>query len=335
MIIDTHSHLVAASFLDDFQKRAGEFPSIEAAPAGKTFQLAFSGGKPTRPVAPKLIDMTERMRWANGREITHQVVGGWLDMFGYDLPAEEGARWSRFLNEQMLKGIERQGWLVPLATVPLQDGELAAAVLKEALDQGFAGAMIGTQPYGTSGNLDDPNLDPFWQAASDLGATLFLHPMFGCDDPRLHDFGLMNGVGRGMDTSIAVARLLFSGHLLRYEGIKMILSHGGGALPFMLGRLMRNYDIHNGEFADPKEGFSKLYFDSVVFDPAALRFLCEMVGGDRIVLGSDYPFPIGDLENTVGVVAEAGLDAETNENILSRTAVKLFHIEGGCGCGRH
>lgn len=335
MIIDTHAHLVAESFNDDFARRASEFPSVAVTPAGKTFSLSFNNGKPTRPVSPKLIDMTERMRWANSREITHQVVGGWLDMFGYELPAEEGARWSRFLNEQMLQGIERQGWLVPLATVPLQDGRLAAEVLKDAMGQGFHGAMIGTQPKGTSGALDDPDLDPFWQTASDLGATLFLHPMFGCDDPRLHDFGLMNGVGRGMDTSIAVARLLFSGHLLRYEGLKMILSHGGGALPYMLGRLMRNYDIHNGEFANPRDGFAKLYFDSVVFDPAALRFLCEVAGADKVVLGSDYPFPIGDLEKPLDVVGEAGFDEATTRNILGNTAAKLFHIEGGCNCGRH
>jgi len=165
------------------------------------------------------------------------VVGGWLDMFAYEIAAEEGADWSRFLNEHMLKAVKPLATFTPLATVPLQSGKLAARVLEEALDAGFHGAMVGTQPKGMGGALDDPDLEPFWEVASARKATLFVHPMFACGDDRLNDYDLVNAVGRISDTTHAVARLLYSGHLVRYPGVNLVIAHGGAALPYALGRL--------------------------------------------------------------------------------------------------
>ena len=105
-------------------------------------------------------------------------------------------------------------------------------MLEEALDPGFKGAMIATMPKGTGGNLDDPDLDPFWELASARGATIFVHPHYICGDERLAGYDLINAVGRLADTTIAIARLLFSGHLTRFPGMTLVLSHAGGALPY-------------------------------------------------------------------------------------------------------
>ena len=185
--------------------------------------------------------------------------------------------------------------------------------------------MIGTQPKGGSGKLDDPGLDPFWQAASDLGAVLYLHPMFGSDDDRLHDFGMMNAVGRVTDETIAVARLLYAGHMFRFPGMKLILSLGGAALPYMLGRVCKNYEDDESLTWDPREGLKRMYFDSIVYDPPALRYLIDLVGADHVVLGSDYPFSIGDLEPS-RVVRDSKLDAAATEAILGGTAAELFGV---------
>ncbi len=325
MIIDTHAHFTPQSMLAALKTEIGHFPSVELLEQDGKYQLAFLGGSPTRPLSPKLRDTDLRLDWMDQQSIDVQVCGGWLDSFGYELPPEEGEAWSRFMNEFLISGTENIDRLTPLATVPLQDGKRAAKVLESALESGFKGVMIGTQPNGTSGNLDDPDLDPFWEAASGLGAIIYVHPMFGCGDPRLADYGMMNAVGRGTDTTTAVARLLFSGHFLKYSGMKVILSHGGGALPFMLGRLARNFAIHPGQFSDPVESFKKLYFDSVLFAPEALSFLCSCCGEDRVVLGSDYPFPIGDME-PLKVVNNAALSEEGKRRILGDTAAKLFSI---------
>jgi aminocarboxymuconate-semialdehyde decarboxylase len=202
-------------------------------------------------------------------------------------------------------------------------------VLEEALDAGFHGAMIATQPKGVGGTLDDPSLDPFWEVASAREAALFLHPHYICGDERLADYDLVNAVGRLADTTIAVARLLFSGHLTRFPGVKLLLSHAGGALPYALGRLKRNHAIHK-EYADPADGFRRLYFDTVLFEPRALRFLCDVVGADRVMLGSDYPFGIGDPD-PCAVVEATPLSSGERHAILGETAARIFHVECDCG----
>jgi aminocarboxymuconate-semialdehyde decarboxylase len=323
MIIDTHAHFTPQTMLAALQNKTGRFPNVELLHQDDSYQLVFAGLSPTRPLSPKLRETEQRLAWMDEQRIDRQIVGGWLDSFGYELPGEEGEAWSRFLNEFQMRGTDSLDRLIPLASVPLQSGKRAARVLEEALNAGFKGAMIGTQPRGNAGNLDDPDLDAFWEAADGLGATIYLHPMFGCGDPRLVDYEMINAVGRGTDTTTAVARLLFAGHFLKYPNMNFILSHGGGAIPYMLGRLARNFEIHPGKYADPVAGFQKLYFDSVLFAPNALNYLCSCCGPDRIMLGSDYPFPIGDGE-PLQVVEAADLDEAEKQMILGDTAARLF-----------
>ncbi len=325
MIIDTHAHFTPEAMLKALQAATGKFPNVELLAKDNAYRLAFAGGAATRPVAPKLRETAERLSWMDKTGLDAQVCGGWLDSFGYELPAEEGAAWSRFVNEHLMLGTSSSRRLAPLATVPLQSGKLAAQVLDEAMKAGFAGAMIGTQPKGSAGTLDDPDLDPFWEAASALKAVIYLHPMFGCGDTRLDDYDMINAVGRGVDTTTAIARMLFSGHFLKYPDMTFVLSHGGGALPYLIGRLARNRDIHPGEYADPVAGFAKLYFDSVLFDPRALRFLAEVAGAEKIMLGSDYPFPIGDPD-PAKVVREAKLGEAPTKQILGDTAQRIFRL---------
>jgi aminocarboxymuconate-semialdehyde decarboxylase len=323
MIIDTHAHFVPTALLETLRAERRLFPSVKVLQDGPQTRMAFSGNAPTRPVAPRLSDLKQRKDWLGAQGIDCQMAGGWLDLFGYELPPEEGADWARFMNEAMLKGAGDLPSLAPLATVPLQNGALAAKVLNEALDAGFRGVMIGTQPKGASGALDDPDLDPFWDAASARRVTVFLHPMFGCGDERLSGFDLINAVGRATDTITAMARMLYSGHLQRFPGMRLIISHGGGGLPYLLGRLRRNNAIHPGEYADALDGFRRLYFDTVLFDPRALRFLCDCAGAGKVVLGSDHPFPIGD-DRPVKVVEDTPLTAAERRAILGDTAQGLF-----------
>jgi aminocarboxymuconate-semialdehyde decarboxylase len=328
MIIDAHAHYVPWSIIDALQNGGRRrFPSVTMNVDGEAVRFAFAGDQAKRPVPKGMHDAEGRRKWLSNHRVDRQVVGGWLDMFGYDMPAEEGADWSRFLNEQMLQGVRDYPFFVPLATVPMQNGNLAAKVLAEALDAGFHGAMIGTQPKGATGVLDDPDLDPFWEVASERKATLFVHPTFGARDDRLNDYGLVSAIGRLTDTSIAVARLLYSGHLLRYPGANLILSHGGAALPMALGRLRRSFATAPAKNADPYEGFQKLYFDTVVYDPATIRFIAELAGTDKIVLGTDQPFTIGE-DHPVEVLESCEFDAAASAAIGGGTAQRLFGIEG-------
>ena len=328
MIIDTHAHVVPGTMLQALRAQPRLFPSVKLHD-GEMPRMEFGGAGPGRPIQPRLTDLGQRQDWLEQARVDHQLIGGWTDIYGYELAGPEGADWARFYNEHMAKDAAALASLTALATVPLQDGALAARVLEEALDAGFKGAMIATQPKGTGGNLDDPSLDPFWELASARQVAIFLHPHYICGDERLAGYDLVNAVGRLADSTIAVARLLFSGHLTRFPGVNLILSHGGGALPYAFGRLKRNHAIHP-DYADPVDGFRRLYFDTVLFEPHALRFLCDTVGADKIMLGSDYPFGIGDPD-PCKVVDNTPFAAKERKAILGGNAMRLFHI--GCGCG--
>jgi aminocarboxymuconate-semialdehyde decarboxylase len=324
MIIDAHAHFVPQALLDAAISQRS-FPSVKTISENGGIRFAFSGQEPKRPVPAGMSDVERRRRWLGDRGIDKQVVGGWLDMFGYDLPPEEGLEWSRFLNGHMLKAAAEIPFLVPLATVPMQSGKLAAAVLEEALDQGFHGAMIGTQPKGASGVLDDPDLEPFWEAASARKVALFVHPTFGARDDRLKAYGLVSAVGRVTDTTTAVARLLYSGHLVRHPGVNLVISHGGAALPMIFGRLKRSFATAPAQNADPAIGFHKLHFDSVVYDGPTVRFICDVAGADRVLMGTDEPFAIAE-QQPVKLIDSCGLTAKDRQAILGGTAAKLFGI---------
>jgi len=322
MIIDCHAHLVPAALIAAVRDNAAKFPSLKLVPDGDAFGFSFAGGKPTRPVAKPLSDQAARLKWMDEQKIDRQVCGGWLDMFGYELPAEEGLAWSRLINTHLAQAAKDNPRFIPLATVPLQDGAKAAVVLREAHAAGFKGAMIGTQPKGVGGVLDDPSLEPFWQAANELGSALFIHPVFESGDNRVHDYGMANAVGRITDTLIAVSRIIYSGHILKYRNAKVIIGIGGAALPFVVGRLRRNWTLDQ-KLGNPDESLAALYYDTIVQDPKVLRFLADTVGAGRIMMGSDMPFPIGDLK-PMDVVREAGFSAAEAAQMNGGLAQKLF-----------
>jgi len=329
IVVDIHAHFTPKLIFERYDANASKFPGAKLLRDEKGIRMQFPGGEPTRPIAPKLSDVADRSSWMDKNGIDHQLVGGWLDSYGYELPPQEGLAWSRFLNDCMWEQFRSETRFTPLSTVPLQDGKLAAEVLAETLDRGFGGAMIGTLPTGMGGNLDDPSLDPFWETASRLGAAIYLHPMFVCGEPRLADYDLVNAIGRLVDTTIAVSRLLYSGHLLKFQNMKLVLSHGGAALPLALGRLARSHQVMQGKYADPRKGFELMYFDSCVFDSDSLEYLARKAGAERVMLGSDMPFPIGDPTPT-RVVEGANLTEAQKNAILSRTAQSVFRVRPDC-----
>jgi aminocarboxymuconate-semialdehyde decarboxylase len=329
MIIDTHAHLAPPDLLAAIVRERAKFPSVRVIEEGGSLAFAFAGAKPTRPVSKPLSDIAARLAWMDKQDIDRQVVGGWVDMFGYELPGAEGEAWSRLINDAMMSVAKTEPRFVPLASVPMQDGVRAAAVLKAAMAAGFPGVMIGTLPRGIGSVLDAKDLDPFWAAADDVGAVVHIHPSFDAGDTRVNDYGLQNAVGRITDAVVAVARLISSGHVTRFGNVKFFVPMGAAALPFMLGRLQRNHQITPG-LGDPVEAIGRLYTDTILHDVRVLRFVITMLGANRIMLGSDMPFPIGDLE-PAKIVAEAGLSADQIACVNGGLAARLFRVEDRVG----
>ncbi len=325
MIVDAHAHLVPPDLVAAIRKDAARFPNVRQIEDGGSLAFAFAGGKSTRPVSKPLSDIAGRLAWMAEQSIDKQVIGGWVDMFGYELPGAEAEAWARLINDALLATAKAEPHFVPLATVPLGDGARASAVLKAAMKAGFAGCMIGTLPRGVGSTLDHADLDPFWKAADETGTVIFIHPSFDAGDVRVNDFGLANGLGRVTDAMIATARLVSAGHVTRYKNTKIFAPIGAAALPFVLGRLKRNHAITLG-ISDPVEALAHIYTDTIVHDVRVLKFVIEMMGTDRLMMGSDMPFPIGDTE-PMCIVAEAGLSKAQRDSINGGLATRLFHIQ--------
>ena len=323
-VVDAHSHFTPHALIEQLQRSPSSFPSIGLRDLGEgRFAFSFPGLPPTRPMSPRLWDIAAAHEWLEAQHIDMHVVGLWADVFGYTLPAEEAARWLRFANEATLEALQATHRFVPLASVPFQNGIHAARELEAAHAMGYRGFTIGTFAPGV--DLDHPDLDALWSTAARLGMPVVVHPLYLYGEPRLATYDLPNAIGRLNDTAIAVSRLLYAGVLTAHPGLRMLVVHGGGSVPYALGRLVRNFELHCDELADPRAGFHQLYFDSVVYEPAPLRYLVEVAGADHVVLGSDYPFPVMD-PRPQAVVRAAGFDAATVEAILGGNACRFFNI---------
>lgn len=316
--VDVHAHYVPPQLLDAVAD--GQVPGISVHDTDTGRGLQIGDNKPTRPLMPPLKDLDERTRWMDSEGISHQVLGTWADLFGYELDEKAAASWSRLIDDTLREAVGTNERFLTLSTPPLQHPTLAARLLEKAVEAGHAGALIGTEVGQRQ--LDDPYFDPVWSVASEMSLPVVIHPGY-CEDYRLQGMGLINAVGRGNDTTIAVARILLGGVLERHPDLTFVVSHGGAAIPLLIGRLYRTHQLTEGT-SDPRSGLERLYFDSVVHDPAALEHLCRVAAPGHVLLGSDYPFPIGD-PHPRQIVETADLDQQTTEAILAG-GTRLFGV---------
>jgi aminocarboxymuconate-semialdehyde decarboxylase len=192
---------------------------------------------------------------------------------------------------------------------------------------GLRGASLGTHVAGR--NLDDPALEPVWAAPEELGAFLFVHPDRPCAAERLARYYLINLLGNPMDTSIAIASLVFGGVLERHPGLTFCFAHGGGFIPYQRGRLRHGWEQRDEPKRSIKESpeasIARLYFDTIVHSTPALEYLVRTVGADHVLLGSDYPFDMCPPDPKQ-VVLDAGLATE-RDRIFGDTPTAVFRLQ--------
>lgn len=214
-----------------------------------------------------------------------------------ELPAADGIAWSRQLNDAVAEAAEESGGrLLASATVPLQAGGRAAATeLRRAAGLGMRHVQLLSSLAGAS--IAGPETEEFWDEAEQRGITVSIHPHFVSGAERMAAFHLRNLIGNPTETALAAALLWTSGVLERHPGLTVVLAHGGGAFPAVLGRLEHGYAIRP-EFdavgLSPSMAAHRFRYDSLVFDPVLLGWLARIVGAERIVVGTDFPFDMGD-----------------------------------------
>ena len=323
---DLHCHFIPPSLLERID-RDGATHDIRRTGDGR---VSFAGRDSTQGMPEGMLDLDERLRWMDREGVETQVLSSWMDFSAYVLPPEAGAWLARCLNELTIEALEGRGdRFRAMAAVPLQAPEVAAEELRYALEGlGMVAVEIATSLPDTE--LDEPSLEPFWSAAEELGALVLVHPYASVGAERMTRYFLSNVVSNPAEETVAAAHLIFGGVLERHPGLTVCLTHGGGFLPYGVGRMDRGFEAKSALAAEhvsapPSSFLHRFLYDTIVHSPDSLRFLVERVGSDRVVLGSDYPFPMGD-PHPVASVRAAGLADEAVDAILGGNAATLPRI---------
>jgi aminocarboxymuconate-semialdehyde decarboxylase len=331
MVVDVHVHFLSPGAIDAARKSPARH-GVRVLDDGERPRLAVGAEPPTRPLLEALYTLDRHRAFLEAQGIDAAVFGPLMDVAGYSLPAEQGAAWSRAQNEALADSLATAGGRhAGLATVPLQSPALAAEELRFAVRTlGLRGAMIDPNALGRP--LGDAALDPFFAAAAELAAPVVLHPFLLEAVERFGRHYLHNLVGYPFETTLAAASLVLGGTLDRFPGLDVVLVHGGGFLPYHIGRFDRGHVTRPEVRADgaglPSAYLRRFHYDSLVQFAPALAYLVGVVGEDRVLLGSDHPFWLGDPE-PLRIVREAALSPAAQAAILGGNAARLFRLPAG------
>ena len=327
MTIDMHAHLVPPIVLEDLEKEPSRYGVHLEQAAGGTC-VCYDHGLKIRPFFDRLLDLEQRWEEMGKQGIDRQILSVWADLFGYRMPAYKGAGWNRLLNERLSQVVQKYPErLSMLACMPLQNATLAAKELEYGVKQcGAVGGVIAASVDDV--NLGDADLDEFWAAAVELNVPLFMHPTQPTPAARTTKYGLNVIVQYIYDSTVSAGSLVMSGVLDRFPDLRIILPHGGGYFPYQIGRfdrIYRNQDIPRSPSQPPSAYLGRFWYDTILHSPQALSYLLGLVGSERILLGTDYPFPVDD-PSPMQSLADAGCSQAEIEQISHSNTRALFKL---------
>ena len=327
-VIDIHAH-----------RECGPATELMRAEAERVGRAGLSYGSDlTREVnrqqlidlRPKMESLEERLADMDRMGVDVQAVSISPYQMYYWAEPGIGREVSRLINDELAETVATHpNRLVGLGTVPLQDTQAAVAELERCVrDLGFPGVEMATNVNGEE--LSAPRMESFWAKVEELGAVVFVHSTGFTHPDRIMDHYLVNVIGHPLEGTLAASHLIFDGVMERYPGLKIVMAHGGGYLPAYAGRMDHAYharrDVREGLANPPTSYLRRFYFDSMVFEPDQLGFLIEKYGADRILLGTDYPYDMGE-EDPLGLIGRvAGLGEPEVAAITGGNAARLLGL---------
>jgi aminocarboxymuconate-semialdehyde decarboxylase len=283
--------------------------------------------------APKLTGVTQRLADMDRMGVDIQAVSPAPYHYYYFAEADEGAKLARAVNEGIAAVVAgHPDRFVGLGSVPLQNAELAVAELEYAVKKlGLRGVEINTNVNGM--NLTDPRLglEKFFAKANELGTVIFMHPLGYTQADRLTNHYFNNVIGNPLDTTVAVSHLIFDGVVQRHPKIKFIAAHGGGFIAHYWARMDHAWkarpDTRTVIKRKPSTYLEKFWFDSITFDPRMLKQLIDRYGAERVMLGTDYPYDMGEDDPRGLIAGVAKLKKADRQLIEGGNAMKLLKIK--------
>lgn len=329
-IVDLHTHILPERWEDlDRKYGYGEFVRLEHCAPCRARMIV--GDRVFREIDDRTWSPTRRVSDCDADGVDLQVLSTVPVMFSYWAKSHDALDLSRMLNDHIAGVVaSHAGRFTALATVPMQDPESACRELDRCIDElHLPGVQIGSNVNGA--NLSERWLRPFFQHAASRGAAIFVHPWEMVGRERMSDYWMPWLVGMPAETALAAASIIMSGMLTELPTLRLCFAHGGGSLPFTIGRIQKGFDerpdlCQVDTTRAPREQLSLLYFDTLVHDAAALRFLIEQIGPSRLALGSDYPFPLGEHRPGALLRSLAIADAD-RARMLGGTALEFLRLD--------
>lgn len=328
-LIDVHTHLYPRDYLEALSRRTE--PPYVRKDSADLWTFRIFPDDPGRPVVDSYWSVDEKVAFMDRHGITTSIVSlgnPWLDPFEGDEAlalAQTLNAWFASLETRTNGRVLGMGCLPSNATV----AEIVQVIRDIEATPGLHGVVIGTRLLGLP--FDSLELEPIWTALGESDVPVLVHPHYGVGVSEMDGYGhsLPLALGFPYETTLALTKLSMSGVLERHPGLKVIGSHGGGALPFLAGRLDGCWapDEHARERHgnSPTTGFRNLYLDALVYHPRAIRAVVDLVGPEQVMFGTDHPFEIADPQANLAALREA-LAPEDQDHVLSKTAIELFHL---------
>jgi aminocarboxymuconate-semialdehyde decarboxylase len=327
-VVDAHAHVIVPEVTRGAAPKEAWRPEVRRDGDHQVFEV---GGREVRSAVREWTDLDRILEDQDAAGTDLVVLSPLVLLLGYDAEPEEGLRRCRIQNEGLGRMVrEGRGRVAAFGAVPLQEPGLAASELRSIM---AAGVLSGVEIAASvrSRFLGDDAFEPFWAAAEETGALVFIHPTTrGFDAPVFQEHYLWNTVGNPLETTVSAAHLVMTGTMERHPGLKVLLAHGGGAILALRGRLRYAHSFQPQARSrlreSPEESLRRFLYDTVVHDRDLLRALVETVGADRVLCGSDHPFDMGDLRPADSVRA-AGLDPGDEAAVLWGNAARLLGLQ--------
>jgi aminocarboxymuconate-semialdehyde decarboxylase len=330
--IDIHTHVEFAGTLDILKRRYTEEEIFNR------FVVSVTGRRSAElnrgiiaGIRDALRDPQKKIRDMDEKGIGLYVLSSTPFAFFYEVEDDLAVELARFQNDQLSEMVKKYpDRFAAMATLPLQVPDEALKELERAVKKlGLRGVEVGS--HVGKRELGDEAFWPIYKALEEMNVPIFIHPHHVAGLDRLLDFYLNNLIGNPLDTTIAAANLIFNGVFEKYPGLKIILAHGGGQFPFIMGRIEHGYEVRpepKEKVHQPPRAFLKnFYFDTITHNPDALRYLIAFAGSDHVLLGSDYPYDMGDSNPVQTVSKLSGIKAGDRRKIMRENAIALFGLK--------